>query len=112
MAKVTQKLIGVNRSVSTFKSLLNKFEPPNQLSNSYATIRSEIENQNEKINELQKKIEIKSGSTDPGELKALQEKLEVKKTDLRALVQKAMLEQRKNQKHNWDPLAVNIKEDF
>jgi hypothetical protein len=75
-------------------------------------IRSEVENSNKIIEDLQKLIQTNAAVMTSEELKLLQDKLEAEKQILRETVQRVMMEQRKNQKTKWDPLPVNIKEDF
>lgn len=67
---------------------------------------------NKIIDSLYEEIQQKSGSADQNELTKLQSKLESEKEILREAVQKAMLEQRRNKGEKFDPLPVNIKEEY
>lgn len=69
-------------------------------------------NHNKVIDDLYSEIQQKSGVADSKELSELQSKLEQEKMILRETVQKAMMEQRRNKSEKWDPLPVNIKENF
>jgi hypothetical protein len=95
---------------SSLKNLLNK--ETDLSSKTMIAIRSEVENSNRVIEDLQKLIQMNSTVITSEELKLLQDKLEAEKQILRETVQRVMMEQRKNQKTKWDPLPVNIKEDF